>query len=87
MEAERPIKLQGEEKMKKLTLGVASNREKGPGYWKMILQKPKRFDYTARLGGCTWERNGIKFIKNYILRLLSSGPLCAWLQGRVQKEE
>lgn len=32
MEAERPIKLQGEEKMKKLTLGVSSNREKGPGY-------------------------------------------------------
>ena len=32
MEAERPIKLQVEEKMKKLTLDVASNREKGPGY-------------------------------------------------------
>lgn len=80
MEAGRPIKLQGEEKMKKLTLGVANIREKGPGYWKMTLQKPKRFDYKASLGGCTWERNGIKFIKNYILSFLSSGPLCTWLQ-------
>ena len=61
-------------------IGVANNREKGPGDWKMTLQKPKRFDYKASLGGCTWERNGIKFIKNYILSFLSSGPLCTWLQ-------
>ena len=87
MEAERLIKLQGEEKMKKLTLGVANNREKGPGYWKVTLQKPKRFDYKASLGGCTWERNGIKFIKIYILSFFSSGPLCTWLQWRAQKEE
>lgn len=43
MEAERPNKLQGEDE--KINNGFASNREKGPGYWKMILQKPKRFDY------------------------------------------
>ena len=42
-------------KEEKLALLLVTEK-RGLANEKISLQKPKRFDYKARQGGCTWER-------------------------------